>query len=474
MKGTARLEPEGPLLDALGQGPVEASPRAHPGRRDRWRRYHRCVPILSPFRALRFDPARVPHLGAVLCPPYDVISAEQQQELLARDPHNAVRLELPPGDARDRYRDAARTLREWRNDGTLRSDPEPALYIHEMRYVSAEGSERTARGMLGRLRLEPLGGDSGVRPHERTTSGPKEDRYQLLSATCANLSPIILLHGRPGVGGLLDAMTAADPVADTLASDGVRHRLWMHPMALREALEAGPVNELLCLLRSTPLTIADGHHRYETALRYQAERRRARPWESDQPSDHVLALVYAIEEAPAVLATHRVVSKGPASGELVAAARSLFEAEPIAEASDLLRVMARPRPAASWVRFGLWTRGGGALLQARRESFEPLLDGDLPAAARWLDTAILAIALDRLVGIGAADLGSGVRIAYTKEAREAVGLVESGDGDACFLLDPTPVERVLQVAEAGGSMPQKSTYFHPKAPTGLLFHTLEA
>ncbi len=236
------------------------------------------MPILSPFRGLRFDPARVPDLAAVLCPPYDVISPEQQQELLRRDPHNAVRLELPPapaGDLDDRYQGAARTLAQWRTDGTLRQDPEPSLYVHEMRCLSADGRQLTARGVLGRLRLEPLGPDSSVRAHERTMTGPKEDRYQLLCATGANLSPIVLLHGQAGSGALLDAMTASDPVADTVARDGIRHRLWMHPVDLGDASQATAASELLssCGRRPSPSRTVITATRRPSVTRRSADRR---------------------------------------------------------------------------------------------------------------------------------------------------------------------------------------------------------
>lgn len=443
------------------------------------RRYHPRVPILRPLRALRFDATRVPHLAAVLCPPYDIISPSEQAVLLARHPNNAVRLELPPvtdpADPGRRYRDAARTLAEWRRDGTLRMDEQAALYVHEMRYEMPDGSSGTARGVFARLRLEPLGRDSSVRRHEHTMSGPKEDRYHLLRATGTNLSPIVLVHDRKGVAPLLDALRPGPAMVNTTDASGVRHRLWAHSVEGSETATDDPATELIELLAASPLTIADGHHRYETALRYRdelgEERARDRPGETDPPYDYVLALVYAVDEAPAVLATHRVIVGIPSGGGLLADLAASFDIEPVRDAHELQRCMGEPRPADGASRFGVWTRDGGAILRAHDDHLAQR--GDDPEVARRLDVNVLASALRNVAGVEASDLVGGERVLYTKDAGEAMALVERGDGDACFLLDATPVEQVIEVAAAGGVMPQKSTYFHPKAPTGLLFNPLE-
>ncbi len=448
------------------------------------------MPILRPFRALRYQPARVPDLSAVLCPPYDVIGPQEQAELLRRHPFNAVRLELPPAmedrgdggggspkshdggssvsDDDARYREAARTLVAWRSEGVLAKDASPSLYVHEMRYeTGSEGGSRTARGFMARLRLEPLEPGSGVRPHERTMSGPKEDRYRLLRATGTNLSPVVLLHERSGTDAALAELTAGPPDATATESSGVGHRLWAMDGA------AAPAVRLLDLVGAGPLTIADGHHRYETALRYREERGQRRACESDRAYDYVLVLVYAVEAAPAAMATHRVVQGLAPTAGFLAAAAELFSVERLGGPDELLGRMATPPPAEeSTGRFGYRGSDGCALLVARRERLAPLLDPALPEAARWLDTSLLAAALGRLGGIGSEELSHGGRVTYLKDAAAAISSAGKSGGTA-FLLDPTPVSAVLRVADAGGVMPQKSTYFQPKAPTGLLFNALE-
>jgi uncharacterized protein (DUF1015 family) len=276
-----------------------------------------------------------------------------------------------------------------------------------------------------------------------------------------------------------------------MAEDGVRHRVWTcagpaphdDESGLEVAAPEGAVADVAALLElagSRPVTIADGHHRYETALRYREERGQNRACESDPAWDYVMALFYAVEHAPTVLPTHRVVKEGLAGEELLAAAVSLFEIDRLSGSDELLARMAADAPDPRTVsgqqgsgRFGFSSGGVAAILHARPEVFDGLVDATASQAARWLDVNLLAIALERLMGVDAPGLAAGGRLLYTKDSAEAVSLVSSGEAASAFLLDPTPVASVMEVAAAGEVMPQKSTYFHPKAPTGLLFGPLE-
>jgi len=439
------------------------------------------VPEIRPFRALRFDPSTIPDMSRVVAPPYDVIDEAERQRLLARHPANVVRLDLPgteQGDeADDRYRRATRTLATWRSDGTLHKDPHPSIYLYEQTY-RVPGSEvnRTQRGFFGRLRIEAFGSGSGVLPHERTLSGPREDRYKLLRATGVNTSPVVVLYDDPDGRGrsVLDASMERPADLGLVDDDGVEHRLWA---IVADGDHADDVAPLLAAASGGPVTIADGHHRYETALRYRDERRMSRSCEEDPAFDYILTLFLEASRQPlTVLPTHRILrgigDAGVAS--LLAGVDELFEVRSRLDADELgsaFDAIALAEGGAG--RFGLCTRSGGMLLQARRPTFEAVLPAG-GAALRNLDVTLLAVALERLAGIDAEAVAGGA-VGYSKSAWDAIHMVSDheGDADAAFLLEPTPVAAISAVARDGDVMPQKSTYFYPKALTGLVINPHE-
>ena len=470
-------------LAETGRGDVRCGrPPAQPGNPASGRPERGTVPQLRPFRALRYATDVVPDLAAVVAPPYDVVSPEQHRALLGRDPRNVVRLDLPetePGDQPDdRYRRAARTLAAWRSDGTLRKDPRPSFYVYEQEYrVPGTEVTRIQRGFFGRLRLEEFGPESGVRPHERTLAAAREDRYKLLRATGVNTSPVVVLFddaaGR--AEHVISGVVATAPGNELRDDDGVGQRLWPIP---DDGSDDGPVATLAAAAGQEAVTIADGHHRYETALRYRDERRMSRSCEEDPPFDYLLALFLASNQPLTVLPTHRLaLGLGP---DGVATLRSrlgeLFEVRDGVTADELRRLfgdVADAGGAAGRGVIGLWTRSEGAILTARPGAFDPLFAAGGPAY-RALDVARLGIALESLAGIDADAVAAGDRIGYTKSADEAIERVEAGVGvDAAFLLRPTPVAAIEAVAAEGDVMPQKSTYFYPKALTGLVINPHE-
>lgn len=439
------------------------------------------MPEIRPFRALRYDAERVAALDQVVAPPYDVISPARRAALAARDPHNIVHVDLPVSgageDPVERYSRAGRRFDAWRAAGILRRDAVPAVYVHEQTFVlPGSGRPRVQRGFYASVRLEPFGPGSGILPHERTMSGPKEDRLRLMRATSADLSGIVALYADRSetVAGILGEVAAMPPAADVAHDDGVASRLWVLP---DEGATAPIVGALRAAAGAGPITIADGHHRYETALRYREERRAAEGGGvDDAPFDHVLMLLLDTSDSPpVVLPTHRVVRDlGPAADGLLAAARSLFAVTP-ADRAEVVRTFGATAPdAGGRGRFGLWTRSGGAILEARREAFGPYLPDGGPALRR-LDVTLLAIALERLAGVDREATTSGGRIAYTHSAEEAIAMVEAGEdgAGAAFLLEPTRAVDVAAVAAEGDVMPQKSTFFYPKPLTGLVIHPLE-
>jgi len=437
------------------------------------------VPVVRPFRALRYSPEAVADLASVVAPPYDVIGPEEHRRLLARDPRNVVRLDLPSpvvGDADpdERYRRASRLLAEWRGDGTLRRDPRPTVSVVEEAYcLPGREDERLRRGFFASVRLEPFG--AGVRAHERTMTGPKEDRYRLLRATGVNTSPVVAMYDDPSgrAAELLAQVTAAPPGLDIVDEHGVRHRLWT------VVAGAGSAADELCELASgATLTIADGHHRYETALRYRDERRVGSPDGADLGSEQVLMLLLEPLAGPLdILPTHRVVlglgDEGVA--DLEARLPDLFDVERDIAVERLLAAFGPlGGTAGGGGRFGLWTRSGGSILRARRDAIAAHLPPGGPALRR-LDVSLLGAALQALAGIDAAAIAAGDRVAYSKDAAEAVTLVrDRTDGaDAAFLLESTPAAEIMAVAAEGDVMPQKSTCIYPKALTGLVINPLE-
>ena len=414
---------------------------------------------VEPLRALHYDLDRVGSLSDVAAPPYDVIDDEQREELVARSPHNVVELDLPrdPGGG-DPYEHAARLLSEWTEKGVLARDDEPALWAITQDYRTPEGERRTRRGFLARVRLADYG--EGVRPHERTQPGPKEDRLRLTRATKHNLSPIFSLY--PG-----DAWPAIDPALQDAAwgqavdADGTVHRVWrVGDPAIHDAVAKE--------LADGELLIADGHHRYETSLAY------AREVGGDGPHQYVLMALVSLEDPGlTVFATHRLLKDlGPEAQEGIRdVAKANFELEEVGE--DALV----PGPDEPPVSFGYM---GSHLMQGYRLRLKPegeaLLDeilADRSPAYRRLDAAALEeLFLKRAVGLSPDDIAAKKGLGYTPNADEAVAKLSSKDYDAAFFLRPTPVDQVREVAAAGETMPPKSTYFFPKLPTGIVFNPL--
>ena len=366
------------------------------------------MPTVSPFRGWRYAPA-AGELADLISPPYDVIGPAQADRLAARDPHNSVRLDLPqpiPGEAADlRYARAASTLGAWQAEALLVRDDRPAVYAYEQRWSpGGAGAPQTQRGFVARLGLEPFRVGGPVRPHERTLGGARADRLALLRATGANLSPIIGLYRTTGsaTGAALDTLMAVPPDASVVDDGQVEHRLRVVPVDDTERGMAA--RALLAGASEGPITIADGHHRYETALLFHGERPEAAT---------IMTLLFDLAATPVTtLPTHRLVRGRPAGPALLEAAARLFRVDRCPSAEALVEVMAVP-PAAQ--RLGVYTGGLAAVLTPRVAAIGPLLDSHASEASRWLDVAVLAATLWRLFGIDAAAAHDGA-IGYTSDA----------------------------------------------------------
>ncbi len=420
---------------------------------------------VRPFRALRYAPEL--DLATAVCPPFDTISPEQQRALHDLSPCNAVRIELAFDSDGDRYWTAAAALQRFRDDGTLRRDSSPCFYLYDQTF-ERDGRTHTRRILFARLRLEPWGG--AVLPHEQTFGGPKADRLKLLRATRLNASPVFLVYrdAERRIGAILARAGERPPDAQFTTPDGQQH-------TLRLIDDPEDTNALSQAFRAETLCVADGHHRYETALGYRDERRSAAAtWTGDEPENFALiALSAASDPGLLVLPIHRVTNAAAPLDEALGRLRPLFDIETIPSLASLESRLAGAKSPA----FGLAAAESPDLhLLTVREAaaVDALLPQDRSPEWRGLDYAIANYAVLRhALGLTDAQMSGYGTLWFTEDAGEAVRTVRSGKAHYAVLLHPVAVTRVLDLAAAGERMPQKSTFFYPKVPTGLVFNPLE-
>jgi len=406
------------------------------------------MPEIRPFPGVRYRVAG-DELSRVLAPPYDVIPPSYQDELEARDPRNVVRLILNRSGNEAGYAEAGETYRRWLAEGVLAPDPEPALYLLEQSFrVDVRALRRY--GLLARFRAEDLH-QGGILPHEQTRSAPREDRYRLLRATRANFSPIFLMFPDSGRFAARVASVIDKPAALSCAADaGVRHRLWR----VTEPATLAAFSTILALTRAY---IADGHHRYATALRYRDEVGPEGAWTFGY---------FTPMGAPAllVLPYHRILSQGPTLDEARRALKGLFR---LSDASSVAAAAAAVARSTLPYAFALAESGAGALVAEALPEALDLVPADTPACLGVLDAFFVhRVVLPRLLSIPE----DAVR--YVHSLAEAEEAVRSRTCRLAMLMRPTPVRQIVDVAEARESMPAKSTFFHPKLPSGLVIHPL--
>jgi uncharacterized protein (DUF1015 family) len=416
---------------------------------------------VQPLRALHYDPAVVGSLADVVAPPYDVIDAEQRAELIARSPYNVVAVDLPQGEGgRDPYDSASELFETWQLQGALTRARGPALWAHTQDYTGPDGQTLTRRGFFCRVRIEGYG-PGRVRPHERTHPGPKEDRLRLTRATRANISPIFSLYSDP-TGAAWNALapgTEATPWGEVADADGTVHRLWQ--ISDPEAITA-----VQAATREAELLIADGHHRYETMQAYAEE--------IGGEGDHryILMCLVALEDPGlTVFPTHRLV-KGLDSTRQEALAQALrrdFEIEEVS--AEQIAPPAGTGPLQLGYINSHFQRP--FRLTLKDQSIADAALSGYSEAYRHLDTGVLeALLLKGTLGYSDDDIAHFNGLFYARDTAEALALVRSGEYDAAFLMRPTPVAQVREIAAVGENMPPKSTYFFPKLLTGLLFNPL--
>lgn len=425
---------------------------------------------IAPLKPLRFAPSV---LERVVAPPYDVIDSALRARLGARDPHNVVHIDLPDGEGDARYVRARELFQKWQADGVLMRDETPSYFRYAQTFEPPGGGARlTRKGFFALVRAVPYA-ERAVLPHERTLTGPKLDRIALSRATRATLSPQFMLYSDPN-RRLDDALDAAEPLAEFSTDDGVSHRLARvsNPERVKFITEA---------LASGALLIADGHHRYETAVALAAEFDAAARKDGksvSQRGEHLYTfalLANGDDPSLVVFATHRLIHSLPKFdfSTLLERAKDLFDVTPVEGGVDGAR---RALEAAGGNTLCAVAPGGKAALFALRGGADlaahPVL-GKRPPVLRGASVTLLHDGiLEHLLGITPEAQAAKTNIRYLQDPRDGASALDRGDGQVLFLMNPTKVSTVRSVAEAGEVMPQKSTFFYPKVPSGLFFHTL--
>lgn len=442
------------------------------------------MPEVLPFRGIRYAASRATTLSRLIAPPYDAVSPAYRDELAARSPHNVIHVVLdkdrPGEDAQEKYLRSGRTFQTWLADGTLREDPAPAFYPLEQSFTGPDGRPRVRRGLVVACRLHRY--EEGiVLPHEKTLSAPKADRLEVLKRVQANLSPVFALYEDERAEGqrAVDAAIAAagETVAEADSDDATHHRLW-------RVSDAAAVERLRAILAQRKVFIADGHHRYESALVYRDLVDAEHPDLPARAGHRYLMMTLCSMSDPGLVIypTHRLVF-GLRDFRL---ARLLSDLERFFRVDTLLEDVRRPAGRA-WAVAKLAEHAGksttflmvsaedgrGRILTLRDDadmSGVPLPDN---ATLRELDvTALHSVVFQHLLGLSPRSQELGENVRYEMDAGEVVTRTLAGEFQLGFLVNPTPMWQVQAVAESGETMPQKSTFFYPKLASGLLMRRI--
>jgi len=439
---------------------------------------------ILPFRGTRYALERGRPLGTVLAPPYDQVTPEKQQELLRRSPHNVIHLTLGeerPGDGpqANRYTRAAESWAQWQAAGILVTDPVPSIYPLEQSFEAPDGRQVTRRGFLAAVRLHEFG-EGIIVPHEKTLVAPKADRLEILKAVRANLSPLFGLYSdeRGATARALARAYERDPVGEADSDDGVHSRLW-------RSEEPEVIAAVQALLRGQRIFIADGHHRYETALAYRRMLVEAEPGlPADGGHNYVLMFLCPMSD-PGLLIfpTHRLLHglRDFDVPRLLAALAPYFNIQDLPE--SLHKTTGR-----AWAISKLGEHAGGSSTflmvtagdqRARILVMKDGADRGLPEfppneTLRALDVTVLhSLVLQHVLGLSPRTQELQENVTYVRDAGEAVNRVLSGEHPVGFLLNPTPMWQVEAVGDAGETMPQKSTLFYPRLPAGLVMRAID-
>lgn len=421
---------------------------------------------IKPFRGVRFT-KYAGDMDSLLCPPYDIINEQQRQEYLQKNPNNIVKIELPVPEegVEDRYAAAAKTLKNWMVNGVLERDPKPALYIYEEEYKTPEGTIKKVRGITCLVKIEEF--EKGViMPHEFTLSKPKADRLNLIQATHANISTIYSLYTDKGrrTESKLELLTESEPDIEAVEGE-CTHRLWV----IDDEVDVAAI----CRdFEKRNLYIADGHHRYETSLKYRNMCRESGAPEGS-PCDYVMMLLVNMDEEEFTLfPTHRLI-KNAGNFDVEGFLKGIAENFHIHEHHGVSGI--KPTLAEYYEqgkKVTAWYVGNDTWYLLRLRSASTAMESAMPdssMALKNLDISILhQLIIDRVMHCNNEDC-----VNYTRSFTEAIAAVDAGKYQCCFILNPTRIQDIKDIVDADEKMPQKSTYFYPKPTTGLVMNVYE-
>ncbi len=427
--------------------------------------------MIIPFRGIRYNPDKIRDMSSVVTPPYDRIYEDVQEICYERHLHNIVRIVKGRRDAGTNgggvYTRAAEHLSSWLQEGILVRDETPALYVYHQEYTFA-GERLVRKGVIALARLEP----GRVHFHEKTLKGPKADRLRLMQATEANFGQIFMLYSdrlRKAEAALAAAIEGVSPEIEAVDADGNAHRVW-------SIIDPAVIKAVQDSLAGKDLYIADGHHRYETALTFMAECEE-KGWKEAAPESfgyRMMTLFNIAEPGMSIRPIHRLIHgiEQYDAEEFLAKAGGAFVVE---RHNSLQEMTAAVSAGSAQHTFGCYTGGIWATLRLRDEAImDDLVGDDLSSDYKRLDVSILHTAiLERLLGIDAQALAEQRNVTYTVDSERGAAMVDGGREQIFFLLNGTAADEVIRVADHGEKMPQKSTDFYPKLLTGLVFMKME-
>lgn len=413
---------------------------------------------IKAFKGMRYTSA-AGDLNALVCPPYDIISDSQREKYIEENPCNIIRLELPKGGD-ERYKEAGKTLKEWLDKEILSCDKEDSIYVYEMLF-SANGVRNRLKGFVSLVKLVEFS-EGIVLPHEETLSKAKEDRFNLMSETFCNFSQIYSLYmDEDGSAyNIIDGCSKGMPDMEVKDPDGTVHRMW-------KVSDSGVINSVTEAFKDKKLYIADGHHRYETALNFHKKH-------GTESSGYIAMMLVNMEnKGLVVFPTHRIVK----NLENFSAEKVIEDCKPyfdIAEAPGEERMQAALNKFYDEGKkaFAMYTGYGKCyVMTLKDEGAVKKLLPEMSEAYCGLDVTVLhSLVLERILGIDKENMANQKNLTYTRSRQEALEAVDMDGADCSFILNPTKVSEIRDVAAAGEKMPQKSTYFYPKLITGLVMN----